>query len=253
MDFSGNSASEKNENSSRINLANIKLNKIQEDIMNSIETLNYSLFVDLGGSEDTDLNFKRKVGSTELYPIMSATAKGSEEMMRLILMNKTVEINQLNESGVNAFWVACMYGHGGLMKILADKGINIFCKNNKQVNALHLAVDKNAVGIVEMLLGSGFPLDCETDTGMTAFQLAAYKGHLQIIKVMMDYLSKNCDEEIKNFILNKVNPISHLSTLAYSILHQNQEISILLTEFGARTYYDKSDQEKDFSPIFMAI
>jgi hypothetical protein len=30
--------------------------------MNSIETLNYSLFVDLGGSEDTDLNFKRKVG-----------------------------------------------------------------------------------------------------------------------------------------------------------------------------------------------
>lgn len=177
MEFQNTQKSERSE-SSRVNLAQMKLNKIQEDIMNSIETLNYSLFVDLGGSVDTDLNFKRKVGSTELYPIMSATAKGSEEMMRLILMNKTVEINQVNESGVNAFWVACMYGHGGLMKILADKGINIFGKNSKEVNALHLAVEKNFVGIVEMLLGSGFPLDCETDTGMTAFQLAAYKGHL---------------------------------------------------------------------------
>lgn len=169
MVFSSPSTVEKSESSNRINLVQMKQNKIQEDIMNSIETLNYSLFVDIGGSVDTDLNFKRKVGSTELYPIMSATAKGSEEMMRLILMNKTVEINQLNESGVNAFWVACMYGHGGLMKILADKGINIFCKNSNGVNALHLAVEKNFVGIVEMLLGSGFPLDCETDTGMTAF------------------------------------------------------------------------------------
>ena len=92
MEFKDTQAAEKSAER-QPNLALMKLNKIQEDIMNSIETLNYSLFVDLGGSIDTDLNFKRKVGSTELYPIMSATAKGSEEMMRLILMNKTVEIN----------------------------------------------------------------------------------------------------------------------------------------------------------------
>ena len=74
-----------------------------------------------------------------------------------------------NESGVNAFWIACMYGHGQLMRTLSDKGINVLCKNERKINALHLAVDKNYVSIVEMLLESGFPLDCETDTGMTAF------------------------------------------------------------------------------------
>jgi hypothetical protein len=46
--------------------------------MSTIETLNYSMFVDLGGSTDTDLNFYKIVGTTHIYPIMSAAAKGSE-------------------------------------------------------------------------------------------------------------------------------------------------------------------------------
>jgi ankyrin repeat protein len=43
---------------------------------------------------------------------MAAAAKGSEEMIRLILMNKTLDVNLTNEQGVNAFWIACLYGHG---------------------------------------------------------------------------------------------------------------------------------------------
>lgn len=60
--------------------------------MTSIGTLNYSLFVDLGGNSSVNLNFFHYVGDTEVYPIMSAAAKGSVEMINLVLMNKTIDI-----------------------------------------------------------------------------------------------------------------------------------------------------------------
>lgn len=165
-----------------------QLSKHQEEIMSSIETLNYSLFVDLGGTTNTNLNFYSQVGDSIVYPIMSAAAKGSKEMIELCLMNKTIDIQVINNLGVNAFWVACMYGHGGAMRILAEAGIYLFCTNQNKVNALHLAVNRNHVHIVEMLLDSNYPLDLETADGMTAFQLAAYHGHSKIIEIMIAYL-----------------------------------------------------------------
>jgi hypothetical protein len=70
---------------------------------------------------------------------------------------------------------------------------------------------------------------------------------------MITYLKKLDQCDLTNTILNKVNPHSHLSTLAYSILNQNFDISKLLIEFGARSYYGETDEQKDFSPIFMAV
>lgn len=87
--------------------------------MNSIETLNYSLFTDLGGTTHIDLNFYKKIGNTVIYPIMCAAAKGSTEMIELCLLNKTLDLQVANNQGVNSFWVACLYGHGSAMKILA--------------------------------------------------------------------------------------------------------------------------------------
>ena len=184
---------------------------------------------------------------------MSAASKGSLEMLDLILTNRNIDIQIKNENGVNAFWIACLYGHGDTMKTLAEKDIDIFCTNPSKVNVLHLATNKNYKNIVTMLLDSEYPLDLETDEGMTAFQLAAYHGHIEIVKQIIAYLKIREDKELKELVLNKVNPKSHLSTLGYSILSQNFEISKLLIEFGARSYYNETDKQMDFSPIFMAV
>jgi ankyrin repeat protein len=73
------------------------------------------------------------------------------------------------------------------------------------------------------------------------------------LEFILSYLKKKNDPELKELIFNKVNQKSHLSTLSYSILRSNIEISRLLIEFGARCYYNETDEEKDFSPIFMAV
>lgn len=45
--------------------------------------------------------------------------------MRLMLENKMIELNKKDEDGLNAFWVACRYGHGDVMRVLAEKDIDI--------------------------------------------------------------------------------------------------------------------------------
>lgn len=128
------------------------------------------------------------------------------------------------------------------MKILAQKGINIFCTNLKNINVLHLAVSKGHLSIVQMLLQSQFPLDLETSDGMTAFQLAAFHGREQIMAYIIEFIKQKDDPEFKDYILNKVNPKSDISTLAYSILNQHDPISVMLVEFGAKSYYDETNE-----------
>jgi len=83
----------------------------------------------------------------------------SSDFVKLMLENKFVDINMVNKFGLNSFWVACKYGHGGVMKVLAENGINIFNTNHKENNVLHVAAKKNYVNIVKMLIKSDFPLD----------------------------------------------------------------------------------------------
>lgn len=66
-------------------------------------------------------------------------------------------------------------------------------------------------------------------------------------------MKKNKDKDINHLVLNKVNSKSQLSTLAYAIMHQHYQISSLLIEFGAQSYYGETDEQKDFSPIFLAV
>ena len=83
---------------------------------------------------------------------MIVAAKGSVELLNLCLNNKSIDIQVKNELGVNSFWIACLFGHGEIMQILAENGIDIFCKNHNNENAMHIAVNNNHVDIVEMLL-----------------------------------------------------------------------------------------------------
>ena len=62
-------------------------------IIKSIKTLNYSMFIDLGGTQDLDLNFHQVIEQNEMlqYPIMVAAAVGSKEFVQLLLKNKTID------------------------------------------------------------------------------------------------------------------------------------------------------------------
>ena len=105
-----------------------------------------------------------------------------------------------------------------------------------------------------MLLDSHFPLSAETDDGMTALHLAAQLSHTEIAKIILEQIQKDNQYKQKNLekIISKLNSQNNLSPLAMSILTENTEISQLLIEAGAKSYYHENSSQKDLSPIFLA-
>ena len=69
-----------------------------------------------------------------------------------MLENKLVDINKKDAEGLNAFWVACRYGHGDVMRVLAEKDIDILNTDKKGFNVLHIAAKHKYVNIIEMLV-----------------------------------------------------------------------------------------------------
>jgi ankyrin repeat protein len=50
---------------------------------------------------------------------MIAAASGDIDMVELMLINSKLDINRQDSFGVNAFWIACLNGHIGIIKMLA--------------------------------------------------------------------------------------------------------------------------------------
>lgn len=62
----------------------------------------------LGGSTTANLNFP--ISKDGICLLMVAAAKGSTQMLNLMLANRTLDINKQDRYGVNAFWLAAFYG-----------------------------------------------------------------------------------------------------------------------------------------------
>ena len=62
---------------------------------------------------------------------MIAAAKGESDMMEAILRNKSTNINIRDEdSGITPIWLACLYKHGNIVRLLANAGAYIHVTNN---------------------------------------------------------------------------------------------------------------------------
>ena len=88
---------------------------------------------------------------------MFAASRGYIDVVRVLLRNKTVDINIADEhTGVTSFWLACLYGHGDIMSLLAENGADIYNTDKNSINVMHLAIIKNHTKIVKMLIESEF-------------------------------------------------------------------------------------------------
>ena len=86
----------------------------------------------LGFHEQIDPNFKIEVEKNMFYePILVAACIGNVEVLELLFQNRRAKAEVCDqETGVNAFWFAAYYGHGGAVSFLANKGLNVFVKHN---------------------------------------------------------------------------------------------------------------------------
>ena len=185
---------------------------------------------------------------------MLAVARGEIQMIELILKNKNIDINAKDEySGISSIWLACLYGQGDIVSMLADAGADIFVSNRNKMDLLHLAVYNNHIQIVGMLLKSGFPLSNATDTGLTPLQIAAKLGLMSLFEVILTSISESdMKKPMQREMISRLNTETSMSALSTSILMENYEIAKILIEHGADSFYPGTDIQRDLSPVFIA-
>ena len=83
----------------------------QESIIMALRNNNLAMLLDVGALDRIDLNFHIVADAkVHIYPLMIAVSKGRTELIEKILLNKTINVNATDPySGVNAFWLSCLY------------------------------------------------------------------------------------------------------------------------------------------------
>lgn len=207
--------------------------------------------VDLNMDTDAELNFEVRSKTSSVRPIHVIATKGDIHALEIVLKNKNLDLNAENQSGVNAFWVACRFGHGEIMRRLAMSKIDVLTKDRNGVNCLHLAVQRDHGHIVTMLLASGFPLEEMTNEGYTAIHIAAKYGREEIMKQILTFLENN--QLKKSSVMNKLCKKTNSPALSIAIENDFDEIATMLLENGAKIFFGDNAQTKNASPIFEAI
>jgi len=202
------------------------LTQLQEDIIYAIETLNKSLFIDLGGLSSINMNFK--INGNLDFPLGVAWNKSSTEIASLILENPTVDPHQINKDGANSFWMAWQGGKDEILPILIKKDINYLIKTGNGINSLHIAVINNHLNVVSYLTDINFPLNIRVSWGPTAICIAAEMGHLEIVKLLVGSGAN----------INKLSENGY-GALYWSIQNKNTQIAKFLVEKGAKMVLSK--------------
>lgn len=127
------------------------------------------------------------------------------------------------------------------MRVLAEHGIDIFNTDDKGNNVLHITAKRNYPNIVEMLILSDYPMDLQNNKGATAIAIAASKGHFDVVK---ELIKAGADMDLTDN--------SFIGPLYLSILHDHLDVASYLVGKGALYYYENLE-ERDLSPLFLAI
>ena len=86
--------------------------------------------------------------------LLKASQGGHKEIVKL-LIEKGIDINQINKYGSNALLLASWNGHKDIVQILIAEGIYIFQTNRNGQNALHFASQRGHKEIVKLLIKKG--------------------------------------------------------------------------------------------------
>jgi uncharacterized protein len=78
-------------------------------------------------------------------PLITTSCYGHVEVVRLLLGDPSVKatINTCNQCGVTALWEACMWGHGGVARVLLESGADPTIATDGGLTPMAIATEMN--------------------------------------------------------------------------------------------------------------
>lgn len=151
-------------------------------------------------------------------------------------LDKGVDVNTREPSGLTALMEASRNGHLEIVKLLIDKGADINAKDKKGFTALRYAVDSaQPFEVVKLLIDRGADISVKDKNGWTALWQAVSLAKFEVVKLLIDrgdniyiplgtaillipehiYVSETIDERRINDYCMALPPGSHNITVMY--------------------------------------
>lgn len=127
-------------------------------------------------------------------PLQLAIAQGDVEVIKKYLSKKNID--QKNNDGVTAVFIAAIIGDYKTFKLLLDKGSDLQVTHLDGTNLLMAAVIGGNINIFRLLLNKDFDLNQQRKDGNTTLHLASEESKLS--SMIGDLLFRDASSQIKN-------------------------------------------------------
>ncbi len=102
-----------------------------------------------------DVHLKNNDGNSILHVASSRPINSFKELVQLLISEKNMDINELNNNKSNAFMTACRSGNLEICELFIKKGIDINLKNEAGETGLEMASEVGANDLVNLLIQHG--------------------------------------------------------------------------------------------------
>ena len=118
-------------------------------------------------------------------PLLVSAIKNHLEVVRLLLLQPDIRVNEKTRDGVTALCAAAREGHEEVVRLLLEKGADPDISLNDGTSPLHFACLYRHPAVVAMLLDAGANIGLVVSLAsgeFTVFEIALLVGDREIIK-----------------------------------------------------------------------
>ncbi|KAG8178987.1 hypothetical protein JTE90_012500 [Oedothorax gibbosus] len=151
-----------------------------------------------------------------------AVAHDKFQIVKIILNQGNVNVNDKGKDGFTLLHIAAQMGHLAIAEILVENGANIHAKNISGSKPIHIAARDGHLNVVKFYLDKNIQLNDIGVIGESLLHYAIRGGQLEIVKYL---INQNIDVNSSNYNLSK--PLHIAAQYGYS------DLIYLLLENGA--------------------
>ena len=131
-------------------------------------------------------NIVDRLGQPLLFrPIISSLRENDEMVELLLTFGAHPEME--SENGDTALFVASIFGHLKIIKLLLDQKININHQNKQNHTALFGAINHGRIEAVKFLLDHGAKINIFNNDGIYPLHIATHKKHIALIQILLEH------------------------------------------------------------------
>ncbi|XP_071094732.1 putative ankyrin repeat protein RF_0381 [Haliotis cracherodii] len=152
---------------------------------------------------------------------------GNMEIIKYILTNCSIDVNDVGEDGFTAAMIAASKGRKDMFDLLLQNRADLSLVDDTKNNILHKACEGGNMELVKHIFEQNtVEINSQSDIGWTPAMEAAYEGHLEVLKLLV---SKGADLTLVNDEDNNILHVAlegrHMEVVKYVLTYDLVDVN----------------------------